>query len=193
MYNKFIYFSFVKKEQNRRGGHQNNNKSSIKNHQQQQRYVQSSGVFSEGVGDVDLRKISRSSTHSSVRESSSDVAAQMQVPTIKRNEWHVNKQTENDVFEDIMGGGVNSNPMDEENVWGEDDDDVKMPFKPISWCENDLKLIKKLDNVEIKQETKNSHYLPYEYQNEELFSDSNPMLAIWQVIKRLIFKKRSYL
>ncbi|XP_072402106.1 DNA-directed RNA polymerase III subunit RPC4-like [Diabrotica undecimpunctata] len=80
------------------------------------KFVQSSGIFSEGVG-ADVIRI-RSSEGRSDKEN--DVAPLLTMPTIKKNSFQVDQKNEDNVFKRITD-------CDEES------DDEKLPFRPISW------------------------------------------------------------
>ncbi|XP_056646119.1 DNA-directed RNA polymerase III subunit RPC4-like [Diorhabda sublineata] len=143
------------------------------------KYVQSSGVFSEGVGS-DLRTNRWTGSRS---DKENDNAPIISMPTIKKNSFQVDKKTEDSVFNKITG-------CDEES------DDEKLPFKPIFW-QNQLKkssLIKNENSIKVEQNNLSEktltpifkkiklepeQLLSNEFIKEEHLNTEHPSMSLW--------------
>ncbi|XP_018578531.1 uncharacterized protein LOC108916719 [Anoplophora glabripennis] len=159
-----------------------NDKYSKRNNSDQ-RFIQSSGVFSDGIG-LDAKRGYRT-RHSNTKEN--DVTPSMTVPTIKKNSWEVDRKNEENIFDQIM-------------ATEEDIEDEKLPFQILSWTEQDFKVV--ANPIHIKSEVKdiksepeeeliskltinkikleNSDF-PLEYQDENACSDENPIITLWRL------------
>lgn len=145
------------------------------------RYVQSSGVFSEGVGNDVVRTRSWGGARGE-RDNDSAGTPSISMPTIKKNSFQVDKKNEDSVLNNITG-------CDEES------DDEKLPFKPISW-QNKLQKptlvtnMKKEDENDVTPNLKklklecDDNYNPplvssNEYLEGDTFSNNNPSISLW--------------
>ncbi|XP_019881120.1 DNA-directed RNA polymerase III subunit RPC4 isoform X2 [Aethina tumida] len=160
---------FIKKNEPKQRGRASLDKS--KTNTRQSQYVQSSGVFADGMGADTVRFRDRRSNIRDNEERSS-----MAVPTIKKDQkWEVNKVNEDRVIDDIMG---NDN---------EDSDDEKLSLKPVTWCEQDFKLPPapkltiKSEEPTITRFSKYDSFDPLTEFREDCYSDDNPNLSIWNL------------
>lgn len=143
------------------------------------KYVQSSGVFSEGVGS-DIRTNRWTGSRG---DKENDNVPIISMPTIKKNTFQIDKKTEDNIFNKITG-------CDEES------DDEKLPFKPIFW-QNRLpksSLIKNENEIKVKQEylddnkltpifkkmkLESEQLIPNEFTREEHLKTEHPAMSLW--------------
>ncbi|KAJ8979878.1 hypothetical protein NQ317_017501 [Molorchus minor] len=146
-----------------------------------ERYVQSTGIFSEGTAGEPKRSYCSSEKWASSKENDS---SSMTIPTFKRNSSE--KENEESILDEIL-------------KQDEDSEDEKLPFKPITWNENVFK-----DNkVYVKQEISNDikkeeaviestfkslkleqtlfSTLPKQYMYQESYNNHDPNLSIWRL------------
>ncbi|CAH0562401.1 unnamed protein product [Brassicogethes aeneus] len=156
----------VKKGDQKRRERLGHDRSRQNNRQSQ--FVQSSGVFSEGVGtDV---------VHSHFREKrEAEDRVAMTVPTIKKDYLEINKKMEEGVMEDIMG-------------CDDDSDDERHFLQPITWSESDFKETPASLQLKIKTEEEASKEInklslkstASEY-TEDFYTDDKPNMSIWNL------------
>ncbi|CAG9855275.1 unnamed protein product [Phyllotreta striolata] len=157
-------------------------KNTKNNRDASSRFVQSSGVFSEGIGEDAVR--SRSWGGRNGDSTNSNSAPAISMPTIKKNSFQVDKKVEDSVLTKITD-------CDDES------DDEKLPFQPISW-QNKLQ---KPTLLEIKKEiddkdgvtpslkklkldpdldnNNSSLALINEYYKEDNFNNDQPSISLW--------------
>ncbi|XP_050313931.1 DNA-directed RNA polymerase III subunit RPC4 [Anthonomus grandis grandis] len=153
-----------------------NNRRDLKNNKKvfdkAERFVQSSGIFSDGMGGEALKR----ARFESPREDTG--SASMPVPKVKKDEWKVDSKKETKAYDDIM-------KYHDSSI---EDDDITT-FNPISWNEADLKESKAFIKPEVKSEPGvemsklkiKDTTIPEEFQHTELYSDYNPALMLWKV------------
>ncbi|XP_076261523.1 RNA polymerase III subunit C53 isoform X1 [Rhynchophorus ferrugineus] len=168
---------FLKNEEKKKQVNKRNSRNN-KTFEKTERYVQSSGIFSDGIGNDAIRK----ARYERVSAPRDDTSMIMPVPKVKKDEWQVDNKNEHKVYDEIMGCDDPS------------DDDEKLPFAPLPWSEADLKETKVPIKVkpEIKVEYDESNLdltrlkidtdaIPAEFQDDDRFSDYNPALMLWSM------------
>lgn len=121
------------------------------------RFVQSSGIFSDGIGNDLIKKMRQEKVFNHKDETN----YALPIPKVKKDEWQVDNKNETKIYDDIMG----SNDIG--------DNDEKLPFAPVSWNEADFKN----NNVNHIDDS----LTPKEFQETENFSDYNPALTLWSM------------
>ncbi|KAG5873180.1 hypothetical protein JTB14_035233 [Gonioctena quinquepunctata] len=167
---------FLKKNENKRMDRSNYAK---RNHDRKNdsKYVQSSGIFSEGAGS-DIVRTSRRPDRRYDKENDGGHPA-MIMPTFTKNSYEIDKKNEDNVLDDIMG-------------FEEDIGDEKLPFEPISWhnsnykeapikleIKNELGVTPDLKNL--KLEPPPPYWINKEYIEDEGLSNDNPSMSIWRL------------
>ncbi|XP_030746254.1 DNA-directed RNA polymerase III subunit RPC4-like [Sitophilus oryzae] len=155
-----------------------NNKTVAKS----ERFVQSTGIFSDGVGNNILRKTRPGERTSYTTKE--DTA--MPVPKVRKNDWQiVDNKNELKIYDNLMGEDENTGDHEE-----------KLPFSPLPWGEShikqssvpsSLKLDVKIEPDEcarlklnrLKIESNGS--IPREFKSANNFTDSNPALMLWSM------------
>ncbi|XP_076261524.1 RNA polymerase III subunit C53 isoform X2 [Rhynchophorus ferrugineus] len=146
---------FLKNEEKKKQVNKRNSRNN-KTFEKTERYVQSSGIFSDGIGNDAIRK----ARYERVSAPRDDTSMIMPVPKVKKDEWQVDNKNEHKVYDEIMGCDDPS------------DDDEKLPFAPLPWSEADLK------ETKVKIDT---DAIPAEFQDDDRFSDYNPALMLWSM------------
>ncbi|CAG9816943.1 unnamed protein product [Phaedon cochleariae] len=174
---------FEKKGRNNWEDNKNGNRNKSRG-----KYVESSGIFSEGAGSITPHHVSYKSDRSGEKENDGAVAA-MVIPTIQRNTFEIDKETEDNVLNQLVG------------YYNEEEDDEKYPFQPITWQNSFSKEIKhELNAIKIEKddvESKNtqgfiqpklepldytsSNYAEGEYFEEDSLNNDKPSLSLWSL------------
>ncbi|EFA09807.1 DNA-directed RNA polymerase III subunit RPC4 [Tribolium castaneum] len=124
---------------------------------QKPKFVQSSGVFSQGTGEIKRLTSHNSEPRVSFRDNST--VSNMVLPTINRNSWTVNKKAEEAVLDELANCDIDS-------------DDEKMSFKPLTLSLDPVRRVKK--EVSVKKE--DLEFVPEPFNSEH--SEENPALAL---------------
>jgi DNA-directed RNA polymerase III subunit RPC4 len=150
---------FLKKMDQKRKDRPSNREKHDK-HDHKQRYLQSTGVFSQGTGEV-KRLNSHMEKRVNLRDSST--VSNMVLPTINRNTWTVNKKAEDVVLDELMNCDVDS-------------DDEKASFAPLTLSSEPTKVKKEIIKIK-KEENDIYENLPDPF-NYDHYNEENPALAL---------------
>ncbi|KAL1493110.1 hypothetical protein ABEB36_011236 [Hypothenemus hampei] len=123
-----------------------------KNHTKTERFMQSSGIFADGMGSENVNKVAVERHYHHVKH---DVSNGITFPKVKKDKVELKKESK--LLEEIVGCGSSS------------DDDEKF-LCPIAWNGNNLK------DTKVKQKLN-----PDPYQNSGHFTDYNPALLLWKL------------
>ncbi|CAG9759608.1 unnamed protein product [Ceutorhynchus assimilis] len=140
-----------------------------------ERFLQSNGIFSEGIGS-DVKKARNERTYNNSPRN--EPINGMTIPKLKKDKWQVNHKNETRVYEDLMD--CESSSIDNEilafapTVWNEND--FKGLSSTLSSTKTEFTLEPKIDLDRLKILAND---LPKEFQNGNHFSDSNPSIALW--------------
>nr|XP_023016237.1 DNA-directed RNA polymerase III subunit RPC4-like [Leptinotarsa decemlineata] len=155
----------------------NNDRKPIKF--KEQNIIQSSGIFSEGAGG----DIIRTSRWTRGDNDGSSGLPSMTMPTFKKHSYQIDKRTEDNVLDDIIG-------------CDEDSKDEKLPFHPVPWQTKQI--------MPVKQEIKKEEHFDFsnvmqdfnsvklecsdyqmddhkEYLGANSASNDNPSMALWRL------------
>ncbi|KAJ8941359.1 hypothetical protein NQ314_010422 [Rhamnusium bicolor] len=149
---------------------------------QKQRFVQSTGVFSEGVGEA-VRSTEKRVYFKTEKGHLKDYE---RPPTVKKDCWAViDQKSENNVFEDIIKHEFDSDS---------DEKEEKLPFVPVNWCTTDLQEVPMKDKIKVEPKSEVSeletsyNILPREYADIQQNTNSDTTLALWQLPDSFAFK-----
>ncbi|XP_066248359.1 DNA-directed RNA polymerase III subunit RPC4 [Euwallacea similis] len=171
---------FIKSEDKWKGNQRKDGRNNKKIVPRTERFIQSSGIFSQGIGSDALKKI-RCERERAYSSRDDTISHTVPVPKIKKGDWQADSKTEARVYEDIMA----------DNSLMEDEDDLS--FSPMLWNESDLKEHKvfTVNKLEPKSEEENSLKLDKlkielgknskQFEEADRFSDYNPDLTLWKL------------
>ncbi|XP_044272112.1 DNA-directed RNA polymerase III subunit RPC4-like [Tribolium madens] len=122
------------------------------------KFVQSTGVFSQGTGEIKRLTPHNSEPRVSFRNSST--VSNLVLPTINRNSWTVNKKAEEAVLDELANCDIDS-------------DEEKMSFKPLTLSLDSVRKVKKEVNVKKEEDLE---FVPEPFNSD--YSEESPALAL---------------
>lgn len=85
LYSKKLFRFFIKTEERRKSDNRREARNNRKFNDKPERFVQSSGIFSEGIGSDVLKK----ARYERIYSARDDASSAMAIPKVKKDEWQV--------------------------------------------------------------------------------------------------------